>query len=112
MARKYIVKATKYGRDWKKIWEGINFLEDNKKYRLEFHADGLIKAIRAKIAFKQNKRFRYYTYWEKIESNTKDSFFFALDTASIMKTNIYSRRNYVCFIVLRLMQDLEKMRSF
>lgn len=48
MARKYIVKATKYGRDWKKIGEGIDFLEDNKLYRLEFHADGLIQAIRAK----------------------------------------------------------------
>ena len=62
MARKYIVKATKYGRDWKKIGEGLDFLEDNKKYRLEFHADGLIQAIRAKIAFEQNKRFKYYTY--------------------------------------------------
>ena len=62
MAREYIVKTTKYGKDWKKIGEGLDFLEDNKKYRLEFHADGLIKAIRAKIAFKRNKRFSYYTY--------------------------------------------------
>ena len=62
MRREYIVKATKYGRDWKKIGEGVDFLEDNKKYRLEFHADGLIQAIRAKIAFIQNKRFKYYTY--------------------------------------------------
>lgn len=62
MARKYIVKATKYGRDWKKIGEGIDFLEDNKLYRLEFHADGLIQAIRAKKAFEQNKRFKYFTY--------------------------------------------------
>lgn len=60
MAKDYIVKATKYGKDWKKIGEGIDFLEDNKLYRLEFHADGLIKYIRAKIAFKRNKRFRYY----------------------------------------------------
>lgn len=30
MAKEYIVKATKYGRDWKKIGEGIDFLEDNK----------------------------------------------------------------------------------
>lgn len=62
MARQYIVKTIKYGRDWKKIGEGIDFLEDNKKYRLEFYAEGLIQAIRAKIAFKQNKRFKYYTY--------------------------------------------------
>ena len=62
MRREYIVKATKYGRDWKKIGEGVDFLEDNKLYRLEFHADGLIQAIRAKIAFIQNKRFKYYIY--------------------------------------------------
>ena len=62
MRREYIVKTTKYGRDWKKIGEGVNFLEDNKLYRLEFHANGLIQAIRAKIAFKRNKRFKYYTY--------------------------------------------------
>lgn len=62
MAKEYIVKATKYGRDWKKIGEGIDFLEDNKIYRLENHATGLIQAIRVKIAFKQNKRFKYYTY--------------------------------------------------
>lgn len=62
MTREYIVKVTKYGRDWKKIGEGLEFLEDNKKYRLEFHAYGLIQAIRAKIAFIQNKRFKYYTY--------------------------------------------------
>ena len=62
MRREYIVKATKYGRDWKKIGEGVDFLEDNKLYRLEFHADGLIQAIRAKIAFKRNKSFKYYIY--------------------------------------------------
>ena len=62
MARTYIVKTTKYGKDWKKIGEGVDFLEDNKKYRLEFHAYGLIQAIRVKIAFIQNKRFKYYTY--------------------------------------------------
>lgn len=62
MAREYIVKSTKYGRDWKKIGEGIEFLEDNKKYRLEFHANSLIQAIRVKISFIRNDSFRYYTY--------------------------------------------------
>ena len=62
MAGEYIVKTTKYGKDWKKIGEGLDFLEDDKVYRLEFHADGLIKAIRAKIAFKRNEKFKYYTY--------------------------------------------------
>ena len=30
MTREYIVKYTNHGRDWKKIGEGIDFLEDNK----------------------------------------------------------------------------------
>ena len=54
MAKDYIVKTTKYGKDWKKIGEGIDFLEDDKLYRLEFHARGLIQYIRAKRAFKRN----------------------------------------------------------
>ena len=62
MANKYIVKATKQGKDWKKISTGMEFLDDNKFYRLEFHAKGLIQAIRVKIAFKRNKKFKYYTY--------------------------------------------------
>ena len=67
MVREFIVKETKYGRDWKKIGEGIDFLDDNKKYRLEFHATGLIQAIRVKLAFKQNKPFRYYTYSHELD---------------------------------------------
>ena len=62
MAKDYIVKTTKYGRDWKKIGEGIDFLEDDKLYRLEFHARGLIQYIRTKRAFKRNKKFKVYTY--------------------------------------------------
>ena len=62
MKREYIVRATKRGRNWKKISEGLEFLEDDKLYRMEFHADGLVQAIRAKIAFIQNKRFKYYPY--------------------------------------------------
>lgn len=58
----YIVKTTKYGRDWKKIGEGIDFLEDDKLYRLEFYATGLIQYIRAKWMFKRNKRFEFYPY--------------------------------------------------
>lgn len=62
MAKTYIVKTTKYGKDWKKIGEGIDFLEDDKLYRMEFHAKGLIQYIRAKRSFKRNKRFKIYTY--------------------------------------------------
>ena len=62
--KKYIVKATKQGKDWKKISTGMEFLDDNKFYRLEFHAKGLIQSIRVKNAFIRNKKFKYYTYKE------------------------------------------------
>lgn len=62
MAKEYIVKAVKQGKDWKKISTGLEFLDDNKFYRMEFHAKGLIQAIRVKKAFIQNKKFTYYTY--------------------------------------------------
>ena len=60
MAKKYVVKATKYGKDWKKIGEGLEFLDDNVKYRIELHVYGLIQAIRAKIGFIQNRKFKYH----------------------------------------------------
>lgn len=62
MKTKYIVKATKSGKDWKKISTGLEFIDDDKFYRLEFHAKSLIQALRAKIAFAQNKKFKFYTY--------------------------------------------------
>ena len=46
----------------KKIGKGMDFLDDNKVYRLQFHANGLIQAIRVKKAFERNEPFRYYTY--------------------------------------------------
>ena len=60
MAKQWIVKTTKYGRDWKKIGEGVDFLEDDKLYRMEFHAKGLIQYLLAKRLFKRNARFIYY----------------------------------------------------
>lgn len=60
MAKKYVVKAIKYGKDWKKIGEGLEFLDDNAKYRMELHVYGLMQAIRAKIGFILNKKFKYY----------------------------------------------------
>ena len=62
MTNEYIVKATKQGKDWKRISTGMEFLDNDKFYRLEFHAKGLIQAIRVMIAFKRNKKFKYYTY--------------------------------------------------
>ena len=62
MAKEYVVKTTKYGKEWKKIGEGLEFLEDDKLYRLEFHASGFIQYIRAKRSFKRKTKFKFYFY--------------------------------------------------
>ena len=62
MAKDYVVKTTKYGRDWKKIGEGIDFLEDDKLYQLELHVHGFIQYIRAKRSLKRNTKFKFYIY--------------------------------------------------
>lgn len=47
MKRKYILKCTKTGKEWKKISSGMDFLDDNKKYRLEWELDSLKNYLRA-----------------------------------------------------------------
>lgn len=61
MKKTWKVRATKKGSEWKKIGTGIDELDDNKYYTFIFYADSLIKAIKAKRAFKHNKTFRVYT---------------------------------------------------
>lgn len=55
--KNYIVESTKYGKQWKEISNGTDFLDDDKLYKFNFHAKGLIEAIRVLYAFKKNKRF-------------------------------------------------------
>lgn len=53
--KKYIVKVTKSGREWKSFNEGMDFLDDNKLYRLEWELDSFWKLVRGYwgIAFKR-----------------------------------------------------------
>lgn len=51
------VKCTRTGREWKTIGKGLEHLDDNKVYRLEFHADTVIKAIRVWVQLKRKKPF-------------------------------------------------------
>ena len=64
MKRYYIVETTKRGRDWKKIGKGIDFLEDDKLYKLEFYAKDFVTFLRAKRAFKRNRPFIFTNYEE------------------------------------------------
>lgn len=35
------------GKEWKKFTSGMEFLDDNKKYRLEWELDSFVKYLRA-----------------------------------------------------------------
>ena len=47
MSKKYTLKCTKTGNEWKKITSGMDFLNDNKKYRLEWELDSFVSYVRA-----------------------------------------------------------------
>ena len=44
--KKYILKATKTGKEWKSFTTGADFLEDDKKYRIEWELNGFLNYIR------------------------------------------------------------------
>ena len=39
--KKYTLKVTKTGKEWKSFTSGVDFLDDNKKYRLEWELNSL-----------------------------------------------------------------------
>lgn len=45
--RKYILKCTKTGKEWKEFTSGADFLEDEKIYRIEWELDSFINYLRA-----------------------------------------------------------------
>ena len=47
--KKYILKCTKTGKEWKSFSKGMEFLDDNKKYRIEWELTGFWNYIRGWI---------------------------------------------------------------
>ena len=47
MSKKYTLKCTKTGKEWKEFTSGVDFLDDNKKYRFEWELDSFSKYLRA-----------------------------------------------------------------
>lgn len=45
--RKYILKCTKTGKEWKEFTSGADFLEDEKFYRIEWKLASFINYLRA-----------------------------------------------------------------
>lgn len=57
--RKYMVKVTKTGREWKSFTTGVDHLKDDTLYRLEWELEGIRNLFRGYwgIAFKMPHRF-------------------------------------------------------
>lgn len=47
MSKKYVLKCTKTGKEWKEFTSGVDFLDDNKKYRMEWELDSFLNYLRA-----------------------------------------------------------------
>lgn len=45
--RKYVLKCTKTGKEWKEFTSGVDFMEDEKFYRIEWELDSFINYLRA-----------------------------------------------------------------
>ena len=57
----YKVKFTKTGKEWKSFNDGMDFLDDNKLYRMEWELKGLCNAIRGWWSIKRKRRGIMYT---------------------------------------------------
>ena len=56
MKKSYKVIATKTGKEWKSFNDGMDMLEDNKLYRMEWELTGLWNAIRGWWSIKRKRR--------------------------------------------------------
>ena len=45
--KKYTIKATKKGKEWKKFMKGVGWLNDETSYRLELEIDGFWPYLRS-----------------------------------------------------------------
>ena len=44
--KKYIIKTTMKGKDWKKFTNGVDWLDDETSYRLEWELEGFLTYLR------------------------------------------------------------------
>lgn len=61
MKKTYTVVATKTGKEWKSFNDGMDMLDDNKLYRMEWRLTGLWTAIRGWWSLKRKRRGVLYT---------------------------------------------------
>lgn len=62
MKKTYTVVATKTGKEWKSFNDGMDMLDDNKTYRMEWKLEGLWNTI---LGWWSIKRKRHGIMYEK-----------------------------------------------
>ena len=60
------IKVTKLGKDYKKVFNGLDWMPDNEKYRLELKTN-IIECIKILWLLKFPKK-KPTRFWEEIES--------------------------------------------
>ena len=60
------IKVTKLGKDYKKVFNGLDWMPDNEKYQLELKAD-LIEYLKILWLLKFPKK-KPTRFWEELES--------------------------------------------
>ena len=60
------IKVTKLGKDYKKVFNGLDWMPDNEKYQLELKTD-IIECIKILWLLKFPKK-KPTRFWEEIES--------------------------------------------
>lgn len=61
MKKTYKIVATKTGKEWKSFNDGVDFLKDDKLYRMEWELTGLRNAIRGWWSIKRKHQGTFYT---------------------------------------------------
>lgn len=61
MKKTYTIVFTKTGREWKSFNEGMDELDDNKLYRMEWKLEGLWNAMRGWWSIKRKRPGIMYT---------------------------------------------------
>lgn len=60
------IKVTKLGKDYKKVFNGLDWMPDNEKYQLELKTD-LIECLKILWLLKFPKK-KPTRFWEELES--------------------------------------------
>lgn len=61
MKKTYTIVFTKTGKEWKSFNDGMDMLDDNKVYRMEWKLTGLCNAIRGWWSIKRKRHGMMYT---------------------------------------------------